>query len=157
MAAQKQKVIAIFKDRSEADNARQAIQNSGLAPQQVRVDDHVEPYNQVAAMGTTVGGEAGLLMGAFFGGVIGVMAVVIASVWTTGQYTVSTFEQLTVVGFTIAGAIFGALSAKRVRSTQPAGQMIKGNPDVPRRFRVLVEGSTNDVKQAQQAIGQPVG
>jgi len=157
MAAQKREVIAIFKNRSEADNAKQAIQNSGIAPQQIMIDDHVEPYIQVAAMGTTVGGEAGLLVGAFYGGVVGVIAVVIASVWTTGQYTVSTFEQLAVVGFTIAGAVVGALAAKGIRNAQPAGQMIKGNPDMPRRFRVMIEGSTNDVQQAQQAIGQPAG
>jgi hypothetical protein len=157
MATQNREVIAIFNQRSEADKAKQAIQNSGLAPQQVMIDDHVDPYNQVAAMGTTVGGEAGLLVGAFYGGVVGVLAVVIASVWTTGQYTVSTFEQLAVIGFAGAGAVVGALAAKGLRTAQPAGQMAKGNPDVPRRFRVLVEGNTNEVQQAQQAVGQPVG
>jgi hypothetical protein len=157
MATQKQEVIAIYTERSQADNARQTLQNSGIDPQQISIDDHVEPYNQVAAMGTTVGGEAGLLVGAFYGGVVGVMAVVIASVWTTGQYTVSTFEQLAVVGFTIAGAVVGAVTGKGLRAAQPAGQKVKGNPDMPRRFRVMVEGSPNQVVQAQQALGQPVG
>jgi hypothetical protein len=157
MANQKQEIIAVFNQRSEADSAKKTLENSGIASQKIVVDDHVEPYNQVAAMGTTVGGEAGLLVGAFYGGVVGVIAVVIASVWTTGQYTVSTPEQLAVVGFTIAGAVVGALSGKGLRMAQPAGQKIKGNPDIPRRFRVMVEGSPNDVVQAQQALGQPVG
>lgn len=156
MTAQKREVIAIFNERSEADSAKQAIQNSGIEPRKIMIDDHVDPYNQVAAMGTTVGGEAGLLVGAFYGGVVGVIAVVIGSVWTTGHYTVSTFQQLAIVGFAIAGAIVGALAGKGLRKAQPAGQMVKGNPDVPRRFRLLVEGSTNEVVQAQQALGQPV-
>ncbi len=151
----KREVIAIFNNRSAADRAKQSIQSSGIAPRQITIDDHVEPYNQVAAMGTTVGGEAGLLVGAFYGGVVGVIAVVIASVWTTGQYTVSRPEQLAVVGFAIAGAVIGALAGKGLRTAQPAGQMVKGNPDIPRKFRVMIEGSANDVVQAQKALGQP--
>lgn len=157
MVNQNREVIAIYNDRSEADSAKQTIQNSGIDPQQIQIDNHVEPYNQVAAMGTTVGGEAGLLVGAFYGGVVGIMAVAIGSVLTTGQYTVSTPEQLAVAGFTIGGAVVGALAGKGLRSAQPAGEKMKGNPDVPRRFRVTIEGSTNDVLQAQQALGQPTG
>jgi hypothetical protein len=157
MATQKREIVAIFENRHEADQAKQTIQNSGIDGRKVMIDDHVEPYTQVAAMGTTVGGEAGLLLGAFYGGVVGVIAVVIASVWTTGHYTVSRPEQLAVIGFAIAGAVLGSLSGKGLRRMQPAGQKIKGNPDAPRRFRLMVQGSTNEVLQAQKALGQPVG
>lgn len=157
MPAQKREIVAVFESRSEADRAKQAIQNAGIAAQKIMIDDHVDPYVQVGAMGTTMGGQAGVYMGAFYGGVIGVVAVITASVWATGHYTVSPLQQWTVVGFAVAGAVVGALSGKGLRSMQPAGQKIKSNPYAPRRFRLLVEGNTNEVLQAQKALGQPVG
>jgi hypothetical protein len=153
----RQAVIAVFKNWNEANQAKQTLEASGLEAPKISIDDNVSPYVQVGAQGTTTGGEAGLLLGAFYGGVLGVIAATIVSVWTTGGYVNSNSYRLLVIGLAIAGGIFGALVAKGIRQQQGVAQKMKSNPDIPRRFRLLVEGSVNDIQQAQQALGQPLG
>ncbi|WOD39210.1 hypothetical protein [Nodosilinea sp. E11] len=148
-------VVAVFDTRREADQAKQTVQASGLEGQRISIDDHVSPSIQVAAQGTTVGGQAGLLMGAALGGVVGLIATIIVAFWVTGGYPDSSISRLAILGSTIAGAFFGAPLGKTLQAKQPADQKSKGNPDVPRQFRLVVEGSQEDVRQAKQALGHP--
>jgi hypothetical protein len=152
---QDQTVVAVFKNRHEADQAKQAIQASGLNESQVFIDDHVSPSIQVAAQGTTVGGEAGFLLGGFFGGVLGLIATIIAAYWFTGHYPASAASRWVVVVSAITGALLGSLVGKGLRASQPADQKIKGNPNLPRQFRLMVAGGRDQIRQAQQALGQP--
>ena len=156
--AQNQKVIAIFEDWNAASKAKQAIQNAGLAAQKVSIDDHIDPYVQVASMGTTVGRQAGTLLGAFYGGVLGVIFATIESTWVHGQMDVSPFNQLAVVAFTVAGALIGSISGQRFRMAELPARKEVGNPDIPRRFRIVINsGNPDEIAQAQQALGQPTG
>ena len=95
MAAQKREVIAnSLKTAARPITPSKPFKIQVIAPQQIMIDDHVEPYIQVAAMGTTVGGEAGSAGGRFLrrrsrsdcrGNCLGM---------DHRPYTVSTFEQL---------------------------------------------------------------
>ncbi len=152
---QNKAVIAVFGSRQEADQAKQAIQDADLR-QRISIDDHVSLSTQLAAQGTTVGGQAGFLMGAFFGGCLGLIATIIAAHWFTGGYPTSNTSRLVVVASAIAGAFFGGSLGKAMLAMQPADQKIKGNPYAPRQFRLLVEGNRDEIRRAQQALGQPV-
>ncbi|MGB3200127.1 MAG: hypothetical protein WBA99_04445 [Nodosilinea sp.] len=152
---QNKEVIAVYDSRREADQAKQAIQNSGLMGQQVYIDDHVSPSVQVYALGTTVGGQAGFLMGGFFGGALGVIVTIMAVFQMTGDYPHTNLSRLMVIGFSIAGAVLGALVAKGLRASQPITEKTKGNPDVARRFRLVVEGNSDELIKARKALNQP--
>ncbi|MGB5972087.1 MAG: hypothetical protein WBG38_02150 [Nodosilinea sp.] len=153
--AQNQETVAVFKSRQEADKARQAVQSSGLKEQCVHIDDHVSSTIQMSALGTTIGGQAGLWMGVFLGGTLGLIATIVISFWMTGDYPDSLLSRLIVIGSAIAGAVFGSLVGKGLWDSQPANQKMKGNPDVPRQFRLVVEGSSEDLRRARQALNQP--
>jgi hypothetical protein len=152
---QTRETVAVFSSRQEANQAKQAVQASGLNEQQVFIDDQVSPSIQVAAQGTTTGGQAGLWMGIFLGGVVGLIATILGSFWLTGDYPHSAASRFVVVGSAIAGGIFSSGVAKGLRARQPASQKIKGNPNVPRQFRLMVAGSQDDIRRAQEALGQP--
>ncbi|PSN12161.1 hypothetical protein C7293_21350 [filamentous cyanobacterium CCT1] len=154
-ARQNREVVAVYSSRREADQAKQAIQNSGIMGQRVYIDDQVSPSVQVAAMGTTVGGQAGFFMGGFLGGALGVIITIIAVFQMTGDYPHSNLSRLMVIGFTIAGAVFGALVGKGLRDSQPIDQKVKGDPDLARQFRLIVEGNSDELRQARQALNQP--
>lgn len=154
-ARQNREIIAVYGSRREADQAKQAIQNSGITGQRVYIDDHVSTSVQVAAMGTTVGGQAGFFMGSFLGGALGVIITIIAVFQMTGDYPHSNLSRLMVFGFTIAGAVFGALVGKGLRDSQPIDQKVKGDPDLARQFRLVVEGNSDELRQARQALNQP--
>jgi hypothetical protein len=94
-------------------------------------------------------------MGLFLGGIVGLIATIIGSFLLTGDYPHSAASRFVVVGSAIAGSVFGALVAKGLRASQPTSQKIKGNADVPRQFRLMVAGSQDDLRCAQQALGQP--
>lgn len=156
--AEKQQIIAVYKDWSAAKQAKETLQNSGLMAQKVAIDDHVEPYNQVASIGTTVGGEAGLWLGLFYGGVVGVILATIEMAWAPNAMAGSSLNQLTVVAFTIGGAVLGAIAGKRFRTMALPYQKTLGNPNMPRHFRLVINnGSPDEIAQAQQALGQPTG
>jgi hypothetical protein len=152
---QTRKKIAVFNTRQEANQAKQAVQALGLNEQQIFIDDQVSPSIEVAAQGTTTGGQAGFWMGLFLGGVVGLIATIIGSFWLTGDYPHSATSRFLVIGSAIAGAIFSSLVAKGLRASQPAEQKIKGNPNVPRQFRLMIAGSQDDIRRAQEALGQP--
>ena len=150
---QTREVVAVFGSRQEANQAKQTVQASGLNDQQVSIDDQVLSGIQIAAQGTTTGAQAGLWMGLFLGGIVGLIATIIGSFWLTGAYPDSSTSRLLVVGGAITGGVFGAISAKGLRASQPAAQKMKSSE--PRQFRLMVAGSQDDIRRAQQALGQP--
>jgi hypothetical protein len=150
---QSRELVAVFGSRQEANQAKQTVQASGLNDQQVFIDDQILSGIQVAAQGTTTGAQAGLWMGLFLGGIVGLIVAIVGSFWLTGDYPDSTTSRLVVVASAIGGGVFGAIFARGLRASQPADQKIKGN--VPRQFRLMVSGSQDDIRRAQQALGQP--
>ena len=154
-ARQNREIVAVYGSRREADQAKQAIQNSGIMGQRVYIDDQVSPTVQVFAQGTTVGGQAGFFMGGFLGGALGVIFTIIAVFQMTGDYPHSNLSRFIVIGFAIAGAVFGALVGKGLRDSQPMDQKVKGDPDLARQFRLVVEGNSDELRQARQALNQP--
>lgn len=150
MATLQREVIGNFNTRQEAMEVKQAIEAAGIADQHVMIDDHVKPYNQVMAQGTTVGPEAGLLTGALYGGILGAIVAIIQGYYFPTATLLP--GQLTVVVATIVGGIVGAIAAKRIRSNYLPEQKIKGNPDIPRRFRVVVSGDQSEINQARQVF-----
>ncbi|MFQ4137895.1 hypothetical protein PGN35_016385 [Nodosilinea sp. PGN35] len=153
--AQTRETVAVFNSRQEASQAKQAVQASGLSDRQISIDDHVSPGIQVLAQGTTTGGQAGFWMGLFLGGIVGLIATIIAAAWLTGGSPHSAFSRFVVIGSAIAGSIFGAAVGKGLRATQPASQKMQDNPNAPRQFRLMVAGSRDEIRRAQQALGQP--
>jgi hypothetical protein len=149
--------IAVFDNFNAAQKAKDLLQRSELALQNLRIDGDINTYEEVAAMGTTVGPEAGLLLGAFYGGTLGVIFVAIFSTLIHGGVILTQFNQLAVVGFAIAGAAIGVISGNRLRSAKLPEQKTKGNPDVPRRFQLMVEGSAENISRAKEMLGQPAG
>jgi hypothetical protein len=149
---QHRELIAVFSSRNEADQAKRLVQASGLTGQQVFIDDQVAPGIQVAAQGTTTGAEAGFVMGIFLGGILGLIATIIIAFWLTGGYPDSAASKFVVVGSAIAGGIFGAIRGKALWARQPATQKMQSKAH---QFRLIIAGSQADVRQAQQALGQP--
>lgn len=154
-AMQTRETVAVFNSRQEANQAKQTVQASGLNDQQVSIDDHVSPTIQVLAQGTTTGAQAGFWMGLFLGGIVGLIATIIAASWLTGGSPHSAISRFIVVGSAIAGSIFGAAVGKGLRASQPASQKMKNDPNMSRQFRLMVVGSRDEIRRAQQALGQP--
>jgi hypothetical protein len=152
---QKQEVVAVFSSRREADQAKQTLQTAGLGGQQFYIDDHVSPSVQVAAQGTTVGKEAGFLIGLFLGGVVGLVATIIITFWMTGDYPQSNLSRIMVLVSALAGAMIGTGLGKANFARKPVEEQIKGNPIPPRRYRLMILGSKDDMREAQRALGQP--
>ncbi|MBD2234298.1 hypothetical protein [Phormidium tenue] len=150
-----QETIAVFSSRQEANQAKQAIQASGLNGQQILIDDNIPADIELAAQGTTTGREAGFLMGITLGGILGLIATIIVVYQVTGDYPASVASRLAVFASAIAGGVFGAGAGRTLQASQPARQQMKGNPSLPREYRLIVKGSQDEVRQAQQALGQP--
>ena len=148
--------VAIFDNRNAAEQAKSLLQKQeDLSLSNISIKGEMDVYEEVDAMGTTVGPEAGLLVGAFIGGVVGVIFVSIYSTLVYGDLANTTFNQFSIVAFTIAGAIFGTLSGKRIRDAKLPAQKQKGNPYEPRRFQLLIEGDDDSMNQACQLLGYP--
>lgn len=150
MATLQKEFIGAFNSRQEAQQFKQAIESTGISGDRVMINDEVSTYNQVAALGTTVGYEAGLVTGAFFGGVVGVILAIIQGFYF--PTATQTPGRLVVFGLASVGAIMGALFARRIRNNHLPEQKTKGNPDVPRNFRVMVSGSEDEIRQARQKL-----
>lgn len=148
-------IVAVFSNRQEANQAKQAIQASGLNAQQIVIDDELPTDIEVAAQGVTTGREAGFLMGITLGGILGLIATIIIVYQLTGDYPSSLASRLAVFASAIAGGVFGAGAGRTLQARQPARQQMKGNPNLPREFRLIVEGSQDEVRRAQEALGQP--
>lgn len=148
--------IAVFDNRNAAEQAKSLLQKQeDLALSKINIEGQMDVYEEVDAMGTTVGPEAGLLVGAFIGGIIGVIFFSIYSTFAYGDLVNTAFSRFSVFAFTIAGAIFGVLSGKRIRDARLPEQKQKGNPYVPRRFQLLVEGDEASLNRASELLGYP--
>jgi hypothetical protein len=104
-------------------------------------------------MGTTVGSQAGIFIGVSLGGILGFILMTIISTLTQGEVVNSSFNRLLIFAFSAAGALIGVLVGRRVRAENMTGQRTKGNPDLPRRFQLLVEGSDEDISKAREILG----
>ena len=148
--------VAIFDNRNAAEQAKSLLQKQeDLSLSNISIKGEMDVYEEVGAMGTTVGPEAGLLMGAFIGGIIGVIFESIYSTFVYGDLVNTTFNQFFVVAFAIAGSIFGVLAGNRIRNAKLPEQKQKGNPYVPRRFQLMVAGDEDSLNRASQLLGYP--
>jgi len=145
--------IAVFNNRNAAEKAKQLLQQQeNLSLRNISIKGEIDPYEEVAAMGTTVGPEAGLLIGAFSGGIVGAIFVSIYSTLVYGDLATTTFNQLSIIAFIIAGAIFGVITGNRIHSAKLPAQKQKGNPNVPRRFQLMVEGDEEAFNRANEVL-----
>ena len=137
--------------RLPCNRAKEKIQSAGVDADKITIDDHVEPYIQVNALGTTTGIEAGLWLGILYGATVGIILVSAYSVLTAGEFVNSPFNRYLVVAFTAIGGLTGAVSGRRLRSAALPEQKQKGNPDMPRRFRLMVSGDQEVIQRARQS------
>ncbi|MEM9769663.1 MAG: hypothetical protein AAF892_17510 [Cyanobacteria bacterium P01_D01_bin.71] len=147
--------IAVFDDRSDAEKVKVQLQQSEAGLTDIRIEGDINPYEEVAAIGTTVGAEAGLLTGAFLGGIVGVIFVAIYSTVAYGSVVNTSFNRFAIVALTVVGAVSGAFIGKRIRQAKAPAQKQKGNPEVPRRFQVWVEGNDAAIAKANEVLGHP--
>lgn len=150
-----QRELAVFDNLNAAQKAKDMLQKAGVSLQNIRIEGDINRYEQVDAMGTTVGAEAGLLIGAFLGGTLGVIFFSIYSTLTYGELVNTGFGRLAISIMTIVGAVLGVLAGNRIRSTNLPEQQQKGNPNVPRRFQLMGVGSPDDLSKAGEILGQP--
>jgi len=151
-----QQEIATFDNFNAAQKAKQLLQESELALRSLSIDGEIDNYEKLAAMGTVVGAEAGIIIGAFYGGTLGIIAVSMVSTLLNGAVINSPLNYGLITGFTIAGGLVGAIAGNRIRSNSLPEQKTKGNVDAPRRFQLIVEGQSSDITKAQEMLGYPV-
>ena len=147
-------VIGVFNDHRGAIQLKEAIQAAGIEPQKVQVDDHISSLNQVLALGTTTGGQAGLLIGAAYGGILGILFVFLVLVPFTGASDYSNVSPTSIWLFTLIGAVLGWIAGKGFHATAAKDDKIKGNPSIPQNFRVIVSGNNDEVQRAHQVMLQ---
>jgi hypothetical protein len=149
-------IIGVFDNRQEALQAREAIASSGIPTQQVLIDNarasSALSQADQKARGTTTGGKAGLLVGGFYGGVLGIIASVIVPFWVQGIEFNSTANRLLLLALTIAGAVIGYISGNQTLAAQKQEQ--KENPSAPTAFRLLINGSEDEIAQARRVLNE---
>ena len=145
-------VIGVYNDRRSAQKIQQAIASAGISKQNVMVDDHISPSTQVEALATTSGPEAGFWIGAFYGGVVGLVIALTAPFVVEGMAVNSTSSRLLILGATVVGGLLGLLFGKQIYAAQPKGQKQKSDPSIPRTFRVVVNGSKDEIEQAKGVV-----
>lgn len=151
-----QQEIAVFDNFNAAQKAEALLKNSDFDLSNITIEGEISAYEEIAAMGTTVGAEAGLLLGAFLGGSVGIVAVSMLSTVIYGDLATTPLTQFSTIGFIVGGGLVGAIAGQRIRQNHLPAQKQKGNPDVPRRFQLWVEGSEENLAQAKEALGYPV-
>ncbi len=92
------------------------------------------------------------MLGIFYGGMLSILAATSAAYWLDGVAANSTFTRLLIVGISLGGGILGLIFGKRNYSGQPLDQKQKSDPLIPRSFRVVVSGSSDEVSQARSII-----
>ena len=145
--------IAVFDNLTTAQNAKQTLSQSDLDLNGVEINGDINSYEKLAAVGTVVGGEAGLLVGLFYGGTLGVIAVLVVATLITGEVQNSALHYAVIAAFALAGALFGYILSQRIRADHLPVGATKGNPDVPRRFKLFVEGSPEEISKAKDMLG----
>lgn len=154
-ADMQQRELAVYDNYPAAQKAQNTLEQADLSLQNVRIEGDINRYEEVAAMGTTVGPEAGLLIGAFLGGVIGILFFSVYSTVAYGELVNTNFGRIAIIGLAIAGSVLGVLIGNRVRAAKLPEQKQKGNPNVPRRFQLIVVGNSEDIDKAGEVLGQP--
>jgi hypothetical protein len=147
-------VIGVFNNHRGALQLKEAIQAAGVEPQKVEIDDRISPLNQIYALGTTSGGQAGLLIGAAYGGILGILFVFFILLPFTGATDYSNISPLSIALFTLIGGALGWASGKGFKSSASPEDQLKGNPNVPRNFQVVVKGNEDEVRRAHQIMLQ---
>lgn len=146
----KDEIIANYNNRQSAQKVQEAIESAGLPIDKVAIDDRTSLRSKLEAMGTITGGAAGFWMGAFYGGVLGVIIVPILAYWNESMYANSNFNRLLILGLTVGGAVLGAFTGKAAFEAQPQEQKDKTDPNASNIFRVVVrapESSLGDVRE----------
>lgn len=144
--------LAIFNNLKAAEQAQNQLQENDLELSEFSIEGDINTYEEVAAMGTVVGTEAGILAGAFLGGTIGVILVAIASTWANGELVNTTFYRFLIAATVVGGGLIGAIVGKRIRANSSVKQRQKGNPGVPRRFRLIATGSAENLTKAKEML-----
>ncbi|HEY9761131.1 MAG TPA: hypothetical protein V6D07_01335 [Trichocoleus sp.] len=147
-------IIGVFNNHRGALELKEAIQSAGVAPQKVQIDDHLSPTNQVFNLGTTTGGQAGLLIGAAYGGIVGILFVFLVLVPFTGASDYSNVSPLSIALFTLVGGVLGWVAGKGFHATASQEDKLKGNWKAPRNFRVVVSGNDDEIQRAHQIMLQ---
>lgn len=151
-------VIGVFDDRQSALKVQKAIASSGIPTQKVSIDTPPSSGGSAIAQasekarGTTWGGEAGILIGGFYGGVIGIIVGVIVPFWVDGIGLNSASNRLLLLGLTLAGAVIGFIYGNQALAAQKKKQ--KENPSMLTAFRVVVNGSQDEIAQARRVLNE---
>lgn len=146
----KGEVVKVYKDRNSAMELKQAVESAGVS--RVLIDDHITPEAELESLGVTSGPQAGFLLGTFYGGMLSILAATSAVYWLDSVSANSTFTRLIIVGLSLGGGIVGLIAGKRNYDAQPIAQKQKSDPSIPRTFRVVVDGSTDDVNKAKSVV-----
>jgi hypothetical protein len=147
-------VIGKFESRESALAAQQAIASVGISAQNISISSYTPPDAQVDAMGTTTGSEAGLWIGGFYGGVIGLVSILVITTWTDIPEN-SPFSRLFILGFTLVGAVMGLIYGKQQFAKQPRKTKEVGDPSIAHTFQVMVKGSPSEIEAAHRVLTPP--
>lgn len=150
-----QRELAVFDNLNAAEKAKELLQKAEVSLQNIRIEGDINRYEEVAALGTTVGPEAGLLIGGFFGGTLGVILFSIYSTMAYGELVNTNFGRLMIAVLAIGGALAGILFGNRLRAGEPLDEKQKGNPNIPRRFQLMGVGSPENLTKAGEILGYP--
>lgn len=145
-------VIGIYDDRQSAQKIQQVIASAGISKQKVLVDDHISPSTQLEALSTTSGPEAGFLIGAFYGGAVGLVIALSAPFLIDGMAVNSASNRLLILGATVVGGLLGLLFGRQIYNAQPKEQKQKSDPSIPRTFRIVVNGSQSEIERAKGVV-----
>ena len=145
------KIVGAFKTQQEANNVRSKIEELGIESSKLSVEGFIDPEAEIGAIGTTTGGEAGLLLGGLYGSFIGILAATAVPYWTDIAAN-SGFNRLLILGITAAGALIGLIAGKQALKGQPLRQQQKGDPGIPRSFCVVVNGSASEIEKSRQVV-----
>ncbi len=148
--------IGVFDDRQSALKVQTAIASSGIPTQKISIDNSLSANDLGSvqtlekARGTTTGGKAGLLVGGFYGGVIGIITSVIVPYWVDGISLNSPANRLLLAGITLGGAAIGFVYGNRALAIQKQKQT--ENPSASTSFRLVVSGSQDEIAQARRVL-----
>ena len=147
------KIVGAFKTEQEANEVRSAIKSAGIADDKLSIEGFIDPEAQISAIGTTTGGEAGLLLGGLYGSFLGILAATSVPYWTDIAAN-SGFNRLLVLAITVAGALIGLIAGKQAMQRQSVKQKRKGDQTIPRSFCIVVDGSKSEIEQARRVVKQ---
>ncbi|MGB3768604.1 MAG: hypothetical protein WA947_18770 [Phormidesmis sp.] len=145
------KIVGAFKTQDEANYVRSEIESAGISSKNLSVEGFIDPEAQIGAIGTTTGGEAGLLLGGLYGSFIGILAATSVPYWTDIAAN-SGSNRLLILGITAVGALIGWVAGKKELEGESVRQKQKSDPGIPRSFCVVVDGSPSEIDRARQVV-----